>query len=147
MIRQIFSKKFALIFLSIYNDANSLLSPTIPPLDTPDVFLDQIKKQRNYVYILDGKVVGFMSFRKERRGAELTSLYVHPDSQGKGVGTALVAHFEKLTSSSKLHYIIALANSPCSHRFYRKCGYETRQELIKTKSWEIAFIKFNQAVS
>ncbi len=44
--------------------------------------------ERVWVAELDGEVVGFVAYAH----AEVTFLYVHPESQGRGVGRALLRH-------------------------------------------------------
>lgn len=42
----------------------------------------------------DGRVVGFIVFKRERGYVDIDNLDVRRDEQGKGVGRALVAHVE-----------------------------------------------------
>ena len=79
----------------------------------------------------DGTVLGEVAAGQTRDEdappgtAEVLALYVEPDRQGEGVGTALLAHaVDELRAAGFVRVILwTLAASPQSTRFYAKCGW------------------------
>ena len=65
---------------------------------------------------LDGRVVGFIA----RHETQVHALYVLPDAQDRGVGTALVS--DAKASCDKLHLWSYQANNPAT-RFYGLRGF------------------------
>ena len=65
--------------------------------------------------------------------AELRSLAVAPDAQGRGVGLALVAAIERLAAARGFTTLFAVSNSAA---FFQKLGYEERDipELNRERS-------------
>ena len=89
----------------------------IIPLEVQNNFLklnysDESMKQRielSIVYVaeVEGKVVGFANYSKVRDGGkvELAAIYLYPEFQGKGIGTALLQQAVKDLEGIKEIYI------------------------------------------
>ncbi len=65
----------------------------------------------------DGRVVGFSGVKDE----ELTHLYVHPDTQDRGIGWALLEH-AKTQSPERLELWVFQKNEG-ARRFYERHGF------------------------
>lgn len=65
--------------------------------------------------------------------AEIRSLAVVPEAQGRGVGVALVAALERLAKARDYHTLFAVSNS---EEFFRRRGYVARHipELDRERS-------------
>ena len=65
--------------------------------------------------------------------AEIRSLVVAPEAQGRGVGVALVGALERLARARHYHTLFAVSNN---EEFFRRRGYEPRHipELDRERS-------------
>lgn len=82
----------------IHTSARREAMPWLPALNTGEETLDWVTNvvlpnQDVWVAEADGQVVGYVSFE----GVELNDLYVRPDVQGAGVGSALLARAKDLS--------------------------------------------------
>lgn len=83
------------------------------------------------VYELEGEVVGYAysgewNGRCAYRYTAETSVYLKPNVQGKGIGTALYEHLLELLKAMDMHSVIggiSLPNPP-SERLHEKMGYQ-----------------------
>jgi GNAT superfamily N-acetyltransferase len=79
----------------IFNESRAEAMPWLPVLHTMDEHVEWFGKQvtgEAYVFEEDGVPVGFAVLH----GDELHDLYVAPDAQRRGVGSALFAHVQTL---------------------------------------------------
>jgi argininosuccinate lyase/amino-acid N-acetyltransferase len=73
------------------------------------------------VAVVDGKVVGCAAlWIYTPQLAEIRSLGVHPDHQGKGVGQGLVRYFLQLAGQLHIPKVFVLTRAP---RFFEKAGF------------------------
>ncbi|RHW43268.1 GNAT family N-acetyltransferase [Neobacillus notoginsengisoli] len=78
----------------------------------------------------DGKIVGFANFSKVREGGkvELAAIYLYPEFQGKGIGTALLNEgIARLEGIEEL-YINVERDNVIGKTFYEAKGFETVEE-------------------
>lgn len=80
----------------------------------------------------NGKVVGFgmyseFRFREAYKFTVEHSVYVHQDSQGKGIGKELLARLIQLAKEQKLHTMIGVIDSENQNSidFHHKMGFST----------------------
>ena len=85
----------------------------------------------------DGKAIAVVYCAPERMTEGTWNLYliaVHPDYQGRGIGTALVNDLEQMLSEKGERLLLVETSSLDEYRptqeFYQKCGYE-REALIR----------------
>jgi GNAT superfamily N-acetyltransferase len=82
-------------------------------------FLIKISQERDFlVAILDDKIVGSATLFNDYIG----TVFVHPEYQGKGIGTSLMQHIERLAKRKKIN-TLQLEASINSVNFYTKLGY------------------------
>ncbi len=78
---------------------------------------------QTWVYESDGKVVGFISLLDDHIGG----LFVHPEQQGKGVGTELIQFARELRGWLSL---LVFKENARSRAFYEKCGFSAKEESL-----------------
>ncbi|MBR4406814.1 MAG: N-acetyltransferase [Clostridia bacterium] len=112
--------------------------------------------QMGYIAEVDGKIVGFVSgaitsfypYFAERGFADLTGIYIHPDFQGKGIGSDFRKIFEKWASDNgATKYVIGvLKDNHNARKVYETWGGKLAshtQPLIKLgKEYEEVFYTF-----
>ncbi len=92
-------------------------------------FLDSFQPEYTQVIRVDSSAIGCIAVRPEQEGKYvLEHFYIHPDHQGKGIGSAVLA---EALSDSKLHGRVVTLNvlqgSP-ARRLYERYGFELTQQ-------------------
>ncbi|TRZ38603.1 GNAT family N-acetyltransferase [Niallia circulans] len=83
-----------------------------------------------YVAEVEGKVIGFANFSPVREDGkvELGAIYLYPEQQGKGIGTALVnAGIKDLDGVNEI-YINVEKDNKIGKTFYEAKGFEVVKE-------------------
>jgi ribosomal protein S18 acetylase RimI-like enzyme len=125
-----------------YEDAHDLrvawLREDFPTLDTGDYFdhAREVSTARNVeVFAVRdaGTAVAFAELERPGDGAEITSVYVHPEHRGTGLGTALTqAAIEAASGASDL-WIVADADGR-ARQIYERLGFRpawTQLDLLR----------------
>ena len=78
-----------------------------------------------FVYLENGRVVGYMGLYALYGEGSVTNVATHPDYRGKGVGTALVENALKVGEELSLEYITleVRESNLTAQRLYEKCGF------------------------
>ena len=84
---------------------------------------DYLPNSETWVYVLDGRVVGFLSLI----GDEVGALFVGAKHQRKGIGQALLDHAKTLRDVLELD---VFKNNSIGRSFYKKCGFALVNEHI-----------------
>ncbi|WP_044338809.1 GNAT family N-acetyltransferase [Rossellomorea aquimaris] len=112
----------------------------IIPLEIQESFLnsaysDEMMRKRLevsslYVAEKDGKIVGFANFSpvKEEGEVELGAIYLDPEHQGGGIGTALLQEGIKDLSGVRSIYISVEKENKTGTHFYRARGFRVVSE-------------------
>jgi [ribosomal protein S18]-alanine N-acetyltransferase len=85
-----------------------------------------------YVLLFDGKIVGSggINFENELKTGIISWDIIHPDYQGKKLGSQLLKHrIEKLKTIASIQEIV-VRTSQFTYQFYKKQGFEI-SEIIK----------------
>lgn len=92
-----------------------------------------------YVLEIDGEIFGCGGFNLSEDGetGKISWDIFHPDSQGKGLGTALTKfRIEKIKEIDSVK-ILSVRTSQMAYKFYEKFGLELK-EVVKDY-WEVGF--------
>jgi GNAT superfamily N-acetyltransferase len=93
--------------------------------------------QHTQFILLDGQRVGFYTFRPASDGFHLDHLYVHPDSQSRGIGSCVIQHLLSQSDARQVPvHLGALRNSP-SNCFYQRHGFVKKTE----DEWDIYYVR------
>jgi len=99
------------------------------------------------VAVKDGKIIGFIVFKKERDNLYIDNLHIIRDQQRRGVGRALVTHVENVALASGYSVIKTDTTENAqgipwkSYGFWTKMGYRDTGERLPTK-WDFMIIPF-----
>jgi GNAT superfamily N-acetyltransferase len=116
----------ALPVAALFTHTRRTCMPYLPALHTADEdrawMRDVVFKHCNvWVAELDGRLAGFLALERDL----LEHLYVHPDLQRMGVGTALLAKAREL--SPKGFRLWVFQQNAQARRFYERNGLELAQ--------------------
>lgn len=89
---------------------------------------------RFFLIEYEGVAVGFMSLEHHvhhQPKTKIHKIYLLPETQGKGLGKALIDHAETQALAHGDHYLFLNVNkfNPAS-KFYEKCGFEVVKEEV-----------------
>jgi len=79
-----------------------------------------------FVAVEDGEILGVAMLYGDR----ITNMFVHMQSQNRGIGGSLVTHIEELARTRKISKL-SLDSSITALGFYIKCGYRIIQKVNK----------------
>jgi len=122
-------------------------------LNTPDYFsIDEeedlnkyleTERELYYVLLYDQKIVGCggINFADNSTSGRISWDIIHPDHQGKSLGTKLLKHrIDKLNSIEGIQKI-TVRTSQVAYKFYEKHGFELFE--IKKDYWANGFDLYN----
>src|SRR5262245_26659979 len=81
----------------------------------PEAVASKLKEQHAYVAVLDGQIVGTARLN----GYTISSVFVHPDYQGRGIGTKLMDVLESVADVQR-GSAFTLQSSTTAQAFYTK---------------------------
>ena len=96
-----------------------------------DVYLET-KIEKYFVVELESKVIGSggINFDKEYKNSKISWDFIHPDFQGKGIGTKLLQHRIIVLKSIKSIESISVRTSQQAFQFYEKNDF-ILNEIVK----------------
>ena len=112
----------------------------IIPLVVQNNFLDshysdesmKLRMERSVLYVaeFEGKIAGFANFSPVRVGGkvELAAIYVDPECQGKGIGTALLQQAINELPGIQEIYVNVEKENKIGINFYKAKGFEIVKE-------------------
>ncbi|QHE52760.1 GNAT family N-acetyltransferase [Pontibacillus sp. HMF3514] len=95
-----------------------------------EMMLKRLDVSSLYIAEKDGKIVGFANFSpvKEEGIVELGAIYLLPEYQGEGIGTALLQEGIKKLNGAKSVYISVEKENKIGTNFYRAKGFQVVSE-------------------
>lgn len=122
--------------LTAINTTNRLFyKAIIPPERFKDPFMSyeelkgEFERKDFYVYKLEGRIVGVAAFEASKTCSAkvgiVTRMYVLPNFQRRGIGTALIREIEGRARKQGIHEILIWTDPKASWAvsFYKKLGY------------------------
>jgi predicted N-acetyltransferase YhbS len=89
----------------------------------PEKIASKLEEWRAYVAVLDGRTVGTGSLN----GQTVSSVFVHPDHQGRGIGGKLMDAIEA-AANAESKGVLTLQSSVTAEAFYAKRGFAVVRE-------------------
>ncbi|MGG4013203.1 N-acetyltransferase family protein [Bacillus smithii] len=95
-----------------------------------EMMLRRLEQSFIFVSEANGKVVGFANFSpvKENGTTELLAIYLLPEYQGKGIGTALLKEGIKNLTGAKKVFVDVEKENQIGTNFYKAKGFEIVSE-------------------
>ena len=108
---------------------------TIPPLTQTLPLLEAEFLEKTFLKALQGgRIVGSVRATLAGGTCAINRLIVHPDCQGKGIGTLLLARIETLFSRAERFELFTGTESKDNIRLYERLGYRAiREEPLSPK--------------
>lgn len=85
------------------------------------ITVSDLQNQLVFKAISDDQIVGLCALKVEGHDAELTALWVHPDSMSHGIGRSLFEHAES-TAKSNGSTRMTIMSDPHAEGFYQHMG-------------------------
>lgn len=129
----------------IINDAANRYLGVIPddcyhePYMPMDELLDEIHQMAFFGYVTGQKLVGVMGLQRVKDVTLIRHAYVLRDWQGKGIGSELLEHLLKLTTTENI-LVGTWADAYWAIDFYKEHGFEllpNKDELLR-RYWKIS---------
>ena len=86
---------------------------------------------------LDGERVGFVVVKTCDHGLLLDHLYVHPDFQGRGIGSAVLQQVFVQADQAALPVRVGALRGSDSNRFYQRHGFR----LVDEAEWDVYYMR------
>ncbi|MDR0269419.1 GNAT family N-acetyltransferase [Paenibacillus sp.] len=95
-----------------------------------EMMLRRLERSHVYVAELNGKIAGFANFSFVREGGqvELSAIYLYPEYQGKGIGSALLQEGIKNSQGVKEVFINVEKQNLIGRKFYEAKKFEMIKE-------------------
>lgn len=105
---------------------------TNPACETKEKLAENIKRYHHFT-ILDGDtVIGAIDVRGNDERMHIDKVFISPESQNKGIGTASIQFLEEKFPNVKLWTLYTPYLSFRNHHFYEKFGYKKVKEVQLT---------------
>lgn len=87
-----------------------------------------------------GEIIGSVRAQLVNDVCHIGRLIVHPDFQGKGIGTELLKHIEKLFSQTGRYELFTGSKSEGNIRFYLRNNYEISQTQALNETISLVYL-------
>ncbi|WP_121640245.1 GNAT family N-acetyltransferase [Virgibacillus sp. Bac330] len=97
-----------------------------------DMLLRRLKRSHFFVAVVDAKVIGFANFSPvtDKGTMELAAIYILPEYQGLGVGTALLEAGKQINRNAAIYIQVEKENKQGT-RFYEHKGFKKVEEFTE----------------
>jgi len=114
------------------------------PVLTKEELLREMKNIEFYVYELEGKIIGVSGLSiEDREIGVVRRVYVLPEYQRRGIGTALLRHIENIAKRRGLRTLKIRTSEKAfwAISFYRKLGYKMTGKIRVPWGYDVVFTK------
>lgn len=135
----------ALQTLAYQSEAKLYDDWTIPPL-TQTLFEIEAELETKIFLkaVFAGRIIGSVRAYLEAGTCRVGRLIVHPDYQGKGIGTLLMGRMEALFLHAERFELFTGFRSIDNVRFYKRLGYQTYREAELSPKVRLVFMEKRQ---
>jgi len=95
------------------------------------------RPEHTLLIVVDAQCVGFYALRPSDGALVLDHLYVHPDHQGRGIGSAIVKSLLQRGDEQGLQIRVAALRDSDSNRFYQRHGFRK----VSEDEWDIHYVR------
>jgi len=120
----------------IYNDFR--LPPLVQALESME---EDFRNQVFLKALMDGGIIGSVRAYSKEGTCYIGRLIVHPDFQGRGIGTRLMNEIEKIFCGCKRFELFTGDRSERNLRLYQKLGYRMFKTAKVTDRTNIVFLE------
>jgi len=120
----------------IYRDYN------IPPLtQTIEEINEEFGNQTFLKAVVENKIIGSVRVFSDGSSCFIGRLIVHPDSQGKGIGTRLMKAIEARFPDVRRYELFTGTKSVANIRLYDRTGYKKFKEVVVNERLSLVFME------
>ena len=87
--------------------------------------------------VLDGRRIGFHTFRPTDNGFHLDHFYIHPDYQSRGIGSQVMGRLLSRSDACQMPVRLGALRESASNRFYQRHGFVLTSE----DEWDCYYLR------
>jgi ribosomal protein S18 acetylase RimI-like enzyme len=115
---------------------------TLPPLtQTLDALLDEMARSCLLTALEGGRIAGSVRAREVAGVCHVARLIVHPDLQGRGIGTRLMQAIEKEFPATTRFQLFTGSRSERNIHLYQRLGYVRTHDQVLSPAVTLTFME------
>ncbi|MEW6232322.1 MAG: GNAT family N-acetyltransferase [Chloroflexota bacterium] len=110
------------------------------PVLSLDKLLEDFERMTFYIYKSEGKIVGVAALQIEsEETGRIRWVYILPEHQRKGIGTALITHLERKARKIGLRRLrlLTVGKANWAVNFYKKLGYNLADKIERPWGFDV----------
>lgn len=128
--------------MAYQSEAELYQNYNIPPLtQTIAEIREKFDTQIFYKTVVENNILGSVRAYSDETSCFIGRLIVHPDIQGKGIGTRLMNAIEEHFSEAQRYELFTGTKSIANIRLYERLGYKPFKEMVVDKSLSLIFME------
>lgn len=113
------------------------------PIRARERFISSFEPRNTHHIDVSGKRVGFVVVKHHNNELLLDHLYVIPDAQGSGIGSAVLDHIFKEADTAALPIRVGALKESASNRFYIRHGFR----FVESSEFDNYYVRRNVCVA